>query len=209
MGIITTDISELVTFIYKEQAIGGNNSYRKIRMSLFEFFQTKVQGLMSDDNYEFLYLFNRPMKLGLHEIADKILVINERINRTVKINEYLQYIKHIKNIIQKEIGSHKIEEMRKIEIEILDKIKVMLESGKISIFPDSVDRIIDKKNTIVSKLSLSNVIFVKNIGAIIGEITSNDFDKILSIIDSCFDERTIIKKSDKEKNIAVGYIIFE
>jgi len=209
MGILaTSDINELIEEIYKQQR-NSNNSHRKIRELLFEFFQKKVQGLMSDVNYDYIYLFNRPLKLGLHKITDSILSETKRINKINKVHEFLKEIKEIKLKIQTEFGENKLNEINELQLEILDKIKIMYEQGKLSIFPDTIERIESKKDIIISKLSLNNVKYIKNIGVIIGETNVENFKNVVNIISDVFEERNVVLITKNENQFAEAYITFE
>jgi len=79
--MITSEIKSIVDELTRMKGISSSSTYKTSRGLVFEFLKNNVQGISTDDSFEFLYLYGRKLDEKLYDIVNKVNGQDKTVNK--------------------------------------------------------------------------------------------------------------------------------
>jgi hypothetical protein len=211
--MITSELKFVIDELTRLKGISSSSVYRTSRELVFNFLRDHIHGIETDNNFEFLYLYGQKLNEKLYEIVNQINGQDKMVNKWLILSQVIIKLRNIKSQLTKSgISENTIKELTKLQVEIMDVIKVMYEDETLSIFPDKAERFEKNKQNIINALNNSidsdDIRIIKPINAIIVKATINNFKEVVDNIAKCFDTNSHVRINN-HPDYDEGVIIFE
>jgi len=198
--MISSEVKKVVDELTRLKGISSSSVYTTARELVFEFLKNNVQGLETNERFEFLYLYGQKLNVKLYEIVNTINGTDKIVNKWLILSQSVATLRKLKSELTKNgITENIIKEFTNLKIEIMNKVKILYEGDTLSIFPDKEERIkdsIDKIVDLLNGIGSTDVKIIKPIDAIIAKISINNFREVVQKIADCFDNDSRIKIND-------------